>query len=133
MKRDFGGWDQNEEADPVKGAKIQVLCAGVGDGTNVGQQLSGHRQLDRPDLTPLYEKVCRGGHRVRGDFSPTASRAFQHAFLTWTGVFETGGLLGARHIFTTMPVCVCGTISGRSRRLAGVRSSVIQQRVHVSI
>ena len=27
LKCDLGGWDQDEEADPVKGAKVQVLCA----------------------------------------------------------------------------------------------------------
>ncbi|TNN72348.1 hypothetical protein EYF80_017387 [Liparis tanakae] len=54
LKRDLGGRDQDEEADPVEGAKVQVLCAGVGDGTNVGQQLSGHRQLNGTNLTPLY-------------------------------------------------------------------------------
>lgn len=58
LKCDLRGRDQDEEADPVKGAKVQVLCAGVCYGTHVGQQLSGHCQLDRPDLTPLYEVFC---------------------------------------------------------------------------
>lgn len=42
LKRDFRRWDKNEEADPVERAEIQVLCAGVGYGTNVRQQLPGH-------------------------------------------------------------------------------------------
>lgn len=58
LKCDLRGRDQDEEADPVKGAKVQVLCAGVGYGTHMRQQLPGHCQLDRPDLTPLYEVLC---------------------------------------------------------------------------
>lgn len=54
LKCDLRGWDQDEEADPVKGAKVQILCAGVCDGTNMGQQLPGYGQLDWPNLTPLY-------------------------------------------------------------------------------
>ena len=54
LKCDLRGRDQDEEADPVEGAKIQVLCAGVCYGTDMGQQLSGHRQLDGTNLTPLY-------------------------------------------------------------------------------
>lgn len=42
LKCDFRRWDKNEEADPVERAEIQVLCAGVGYGTNVRQQLPGH-------------------------------------------------------------------------------------------
>lgn len=59
LKRDFRRWDKNEEADPVERAEIQVLCAGVGYGTNVRQQLPGHCELDRPNLTPLYKVLCR--------------------------------------------------------------------------
>lgn len=54
LECDLRGRDQDEEADPVEGAKVQVLCAGVCYGTNMGQQLSGHCQLDGPNLTPLY-------------------------------------------------------------------------------
>lgn len=54
LKRDLRGWDQDEEADPVKGAKVKVLCAGVCYSTYVRQQLSGYCQLDGTDLTPFY-------------------------------------------------------------------------------
>lgn len=54
LECDLGWRDQDEEADPVEGPKVQVLCAGVCYGTNMGQQLSGHRQLDGTNLTPLY-------------------------------------------------------------------------------
>lgn len=56
LKGDLGGRDQDEEADPVEGAQVQVLCAGVGDGTHVGQKLSGHCQLDGSNLSPLNEE-----------------------------------------------------------------------------
>lgn len=36
LKCDLRGRDQDEEADPVEGAQVQVLCAGVGDGAHVG-------------------------------------------------------------------------------------------------
>lgn len=51
---DLGGRDQDEEADSIKGAQVQILCAGVGNGADMGQQLSGHCQLDGPDLPPLH-------------------------------------------------------------------------------
>lgn len=59
LKCDLGGWDQDKEADPVKGTQVQVLCAGVCYGTNMGQQLSGHCQLDGTYLTPLYRVLYK--------------------------------------------------------------------------
>lgn len=56
LEGDLRGRDQDEEADPVEGAQVQVLRAGVSDGTNVGKKLSGHCQLDGPNLSPLDEK-----------------------------------------------------------------------------
>lgn len=53
LKCNLGGRDKDEEADPVKGAKVQVLCAGVGYSTNMGQQLSSHCQLDGTHLSPI--------------------------------------------------------------------------------
>ena len=54
LKRDLGGRHQDEEADPVEGAEVQVLCAGVGYSTDMGQQLPSHCQLDGTNLTPLH-------------------------------------------------------------------------------
>lgn len=58
LERDLGGRHQDEEADPVEGAQVQVLSAGVCDGTDVGQQLPGHRQLDGSHLAPLHRVFC---------------------------------------------------------------------------
>lgn len=58
LERDFGRRHQDEEADSVKGAQIQVLRAGVRDGANVRQQLSGHGQLDGTHFVPLYGELC---------------------------------------------------------------------------
>lgn len=63
LKRDLGRRDQDEEADPVKGAQVQVLCAGVGDGAHVGQELSGHCQLDGPNLLPLDKEFWKIDHQ----------------------------------------------------------------------
>lgn len=57
LKGDLRGRDQDEEADPVEGAQVQVLCAGVSDGAHVRQKLSGDCQLDGPNLSPLHEKL----------------------------------------------------------------------------
>lgn len=61
LKCDFRWRDQDEEANSVKGTKVQVLCAGVRYGTHMGEQLSGHCQLDWPYFTPLYEVLCING------------------------------------------------------------------------
>lgn len=58
LKCDLGGRDQDEEADPVEGAEVQVLRAGVCYGTNMRQQLPGNCELDGPDFTPLYGVFC---------------------------------------------------------------------------
>lgn len=65
LKRDLGGRDQDEEVDPVKGHKVQVLGAGVCYGANVRQQLSGYRQLDGPDITPLHSVLYMHAHTHR--------------------------------------------------------------------
>lgn len=72
LKCDLGGRDQDEEADPVEGAKVQVLCAGVCYGTNMGQQLPGHCQLDGTHLTPLYRVFYI--HTNTNLYQPTQSK-----------------------------------------------------------
>lgn len=58
LKGDLRGWHKDEEADPIKGAKIQVLRARVCYSTNVGQQLSSHCQLDGTNLSPIHRVLC---------------------------------------------------------------------------
>jgi hypothetical protein len=54
LEGDLRRRDTDEEVDPVEGAQVQVLSAGVGDGTHMGQQLPGYRQLDGPHLPPVH-------------------------------------------------------------------------------
>lgn len=70
LKRDLGRRDQDEEADPVEGAQVQVLCTGVCDGTHVGQELSGHCQLDGPNLLPLNEEFWKIVQRDNKEQAP---------------------------------------------------------------
>ena len=62
LEGDLRGRHADEEAEPVEGAQVQVLRAGVGDGTHVGEELPGHGQLDGTHRAPLHVVLCEHTH-----------------------------------------------------------------------